>query len=81
VKGFNLVDGTNHGHVVVTNPGGQSSTLSVSFNYADAPTGRGGSGGKVAEVLGHRSARGSASPPPPTATAGHAVASTHLSRS
>jgi hypothetical protein len=32
--------------VVVTNPGGQSSTLSVSFNYADAPTGRGGSGGK-----------------------------------
>jgi len=32
--------------VVVTNPGGQSSTLSASFNYADAPIGGGGSGGK-----------------------------------
>jgi hypothetical protein len=32
--------------VVVTNPGNQSSTLSASFNYADAPNPGGGSGGK-----------------------------------
>src|SRR5262249_51640354 len=32
--------------VVVTNPGGQSSTLSASFNYADSPGTGGSSGGK-----------------------------------
>ncbi len=31
--------------VVVTNPSGQSSTLSAIFNYADPPTGGGGSSG------------------------------------